>query len=107
MPREEEREFMPKRLSEIYRTAFITGASTGLGKAFAEMLLAEGVRVWGTARDVVRLADLTQAHSGRFTPLALDLRDGEKAEAVFVAANTAAGGFDIVINNAGYGVFGQ
>jgi short-subunit dehydrogenase len=71
------------------------------------MLLAEGVRVWGTARDVARLAELTTAHPNAFTPIALDLRDGEQAEAIFFAADTAAGGFDIVINNAGYGVFGQ
>ena len=42
-------------LSSRYRTAFVTGASTGLGLAFTEMLLAEGVEVWGTARDVARL----------------------------------------------------
>ena len=42
-------------LSVRYRTAFVTGASTGLGQAFTEMLLAEGVEVWGTARDTGRL----------------------------------------------------
>ncbi len=42
-------------LSVQYRTAFVTGASTGLGLAFATMLRAEGVEVWGTARDVARL----------------------------------------------------
>jgi NAD(P)-dependent dehydrogenase (short-subunit alcohol dehydrogenase family) len=46
------------RLSAFYRTAFVTGASTGLGRAFAEMLMAEGVRVWGTSRDVRRLEPL-------------------------------------------------
>ncbi len=84
-----------------YRTAFITGASVGLGRAFAEMLLAEGVEVWGTARDTSRL--MVRA---RFHPVALELADGPAAEKIFHDAERAAGGFDLVINNAGYGVFG-
>lgn len=92
------------RVSDLYRTAFVTGASTGLGRAFAEMLLAEGVRVWGTARDTARLAEL--AAQPNFTAVALDLRDGARAEAVFREADAAAGGFDLVVNNAGYGVYG-
>jgi len=97
---------MPETLAQIYPTAFVTGASTGLGRAYAEMLLAEGVRVWGTARDQARLAEL--ARHPNFTPVALELRDGAAAETVFQAAAGAAGGsFALVINNAGYGVFGD
>ena len=98
---------MPPRLSDIHRTAFITGASTGLGHAFTTMLLAEGVRVWGTSRDPARLAGLAAAAPGKFTPVALELGDGDAAEAAFRAADAAAGGFDLVINNAGYGVFAE
>lgn len=91
-------------LSTFYRTAFVTGASTGLGRAFAEMLLAEGVQVWGTARDVSRLAPL--ATRAGFKAVALDLENPGNAEAVFSTAATEAGGaFDLVVNNAGYGVF--
>ena len=93
-------------VSSIYGRAFVTGASTGLGRAFAEMLLADGVDVCGTSRDIARLADLSARHPGRFSPLALDLRDGAAAEKLFRAADEAAQ-FDLVINNAGYGVFGQ
>ena len=89
-------------LSRLYRTAFITGASTGLGRAFAEMLLREGVEVWGTARDPRRLAS-----RARFHPVALELGDGVSAERLFQEAARDAGGFDIVINNAGFGVFGD
>lgn len=92
---------MSAPLSSRYRTAFITGASTGLGQAFAEMLLREGVEVWGTARDVRRLAP-----RARFHAVALELGDGAAAESVFLAAERAAGGFDLVINNAGFGAFG-
>lgn len=88
-------------LSSCYRTAFVTGASTGLGLAFTAMLLREGVEVWGTARDPGRLT----ARAG-FHPVRLDLVDGERAEAAFREAERSAGGFDLVINNAGYGVFG-
>lgn len=88
-------------LSARYRTAFVTGASTGLGLAFTRMLLDHGVETWGTARDAARLP----VHD-RFHPVTLELADGPGAEAGFKAAEGAAGGFDLVINNAGFGVFG-
>jgi short-subunit dehydrogenase len=98
------------RLAPTYRTAFVTGASTGLGRAFAEMLLDEGVRVWGTSRDVARLGPLVAraaAGGSHFEPVALELSDAARVEAVFRAAEQAAGGFDIVINNAGFGQFAE
>jgi len=98
---------MPHRVSELYRRAFVTGASTGLGRAFAEMLLADGVQVWGTSRDPARLAGLAASHPGQFFPTALELRDGAGAAAAFRAADQASGGFDLVINNAGFGVFAE
>lgn len=88
-------------LSSRFRTAFVTGASTGLGLAFTDMLLREGVQVWGTARDPGRLP----ARQG-FHPVRLELGDGDRAEAAFREAERLAGGFDVVVNNAGYGVFG-
>jgi short-subunit dehydrogenase len=93
---------MNSPLSARYRTAFVTGASTGLGLAFTEMLLAAGVEVWGTARDVARL----KVDHPKFHPVALELGDGPAAERAFLAADEAAGGFDIVVNNAGFGAFG-
>jgi len=90
-------------LSSLYKTAFVTGASRGLGKAFVEMLLAEGVQVWGTARETGRLEPLAR-HDG-FTGVTLDLRNGAEAEAASAQAAAPAGGFDLVINNAGYGFF--
>ena len=98
---------MAARVSDLYRTAFITGASTGLGRAFAGMLLADGVEVWGTSRSTARLADLVREHGSRFHPTALDLCEGVAAEDIFRAADQAAGGFDLLVNNAGFGLFGE
>jgi len=89
------------RLSTRYRTAFVTGAGRGLGLAFAEMLLAEGVKVWGTSRDPRRL--LVREN---FRAVVLELEDGAEAERAFLEADSAAEGFDLVINNAGFGAFG-
>ncbi len=95
------------RVSDRHRTAFVTGASTGLGRAFATMLLDEGVRVWGTARDPARLADLAAGHPGRFSPVAFDLRQPQVADAAWRAAAAEAGGIDLLVNNAGFGLFAE
>lgn len=94
-----------RTLSSLYPTALVTGASSGLGAAFAAMLLSEGVKVWGTARAVERLAGL----SGRpgFTPLPLDLGEAASVERAFLSVRESAGGPpSLVINNAGAGLFG-
>jgi short-subunit dehydrogenase len=97
-----------RRVSDFYRTALVTGASAGLGRAFADMLLAEGVRVWGTARDPARLDDIASRCPENFRAVSLDLAKAAAAETTFVrAADEAGGAFDLVVNNAGYGVFGE
>jgi uncharacterized protein len=95
-------------LGQRYVTAFVSGASAGLGRAFSRMLLEEGVRVWGSSRDPGRLAELSEAFPGAFHSVTLELADSEGAVRAFGAAMAEAGGsFDLVINNAGYGVFGE
>ena len=79
---------------------FLTGASSGIGRATAELLVRQGHEVWGTSRDLTRLP----AHE-RFHPVALDLRDSAAAVASFQCARAEAGHFDVVINNAGSGHF--
>lgn len=94
----------PSRLALRFPTAFVSGASGGIGLAVAERFLRAGIRVWGTARDVSRLLPLSR-HPG-FSAVALDLADGDAAEKAFLAAAADAGGaFDLLVNNAGYGCF--
>ncbi|MEU3466184.1 SDR family oxidoreductase [Streptomyces sp. NPDC006733] len=83
------------------RVWFITGASRGLGRSFAEAALAAGDRVAIAARTTGPLEELAAAHPGRVLPLELDVTD---REAVFVAVDRAVARFgriDVVVNNAG------
>jgi uncharacterized protein len=89
------------KLSARYRSAFVTGAGSGLGAAFVGMLLQEGVAVWGTARDPVKLPP-----RAGFAPVALELGDRASIEAAWARAEAEAGGIELLINNAGGGVFG-
>lgn len=89
-------------LSSRFRSALVTGAGAGLGRAFAEMLLADGVEVWGTSRRPERLPVVAHFH-----PLAFDLADGEAGVGRLLGQMAAEGGVpDLLIHNAGYGVFG-
>ncbi|MFC9285107.1 SDR family oxidoreductase [Streptomyces sp. NPDC057052] len=89
------------------RTWFITGISSGFGRRMAERLLGSGARVTGTVRDTGSVKDLQARHGDRLTVHRLDLTDGAEAiTAVVDAAFAAAGHIDVVVNNAGYGLFG-
>lgn len=89
-------------LSHRIRTALVTGAGSGLGEAWARMLLAEGVQVWGTSRTPERLP----MRSG-FVPLRLELGDSASIDRAWGEAEKISGGLDAVINNAGAAVFGS
>jgi NAD(P)-dependent dehydrogenase (short-subunit alcohol dehydrogenase family) len=83
------------------KRVFITGASAGIGLATAKLLAGRGDEVWGTSRDVTRIPQSPRLHAVR-----LDLGDIVSLGEDFNAALSAAGHFDIVINNAGSGHFG-
>ena len=83
------------------KRAFLTGASSGIGLATAQALLAAGHEVWGTSRDLDRLPQLKHFHR-----VQLDLRHNSEIDGAFVNALSEAGHFDVVINNAGSGHFG-
>ncbi|KAF0844911.1 SDR family NAD(P)-dependent oxidoreductase [Nocardia caishijiensis] len=83
------------------RTWFITGASRGLGRAFAEAALAAGDRVVAAARTRSALDELAAAHPGRVLPLTLDVTDRAAVITAVEQAVAHFGHLDIVVNNAG------
>lgn len=88
------------------KTIFITGASKGFGRIWAEAFLKRGDKVAATARNVDTLRDLAAQYPDTLLPIRLDVND---RAASFAAVNQAAqhfGSLDVVINNAGYGLFG-
>lgn len=88
------------------KTWFITGASRGLGKAWARAALDRGDRVAATARDLSTLEDLTEQFGDAVLPLRLDVRDRAAGFAAVDRAHQHFGVLDVVVNNAGYGQFG-
>ena len=85
------------------KTAFVTGASAGIGEATARALLAAGYRVFAGARRLDRMAGLAAAGA---TLLKLDLTDDASIVAAIEAIKREAGRIDVVVNNAGYGSYG-
>jgi 3-hydroxy acid dehydrogenase/malonic semialdehyde reductase len=82
------------------KTAVVTGASSGIGRATARALLAEGVRVAAGARRVERLDDLGEGSIG----LPLDVTDPESCAAFLTRAVKELEGLDILVNGAGLAV---
>lgn len=89
------------------KTWFITGTSKGFGRIFAEAALDRGDVVAATARDLASLDDLVATHGDAIFPLELDVTDRDKVFAAVNAAHDKFGRLDVVINNAGYGLFGM
>jgi NAD(P)-dependent dehydrogenase (short-subunit alcohol dehydrogenase family) len=85
---------------------FITGASSGFGRAFAEHALARGHRVVATARNPETLVDLTAKASDHVIAVTLDVTRPGDAEAAIKTAIARFGRIDVLINNAGYGLVG-
>ena len=88
------------------RIWFITGTSRGLGRVWAEAALDRGDRVVATARDVGSLAGLLDRYGDNVLGLELDVTDKGAVGAAVATAHDHFGGLDIVVNNAGYGLFG-
>ncbi|SRR5712691_7604392 len=80
---------------------FLTGASSGIGRAIARALIANGHEVWGTSRDPSRIPESPKLH-----PVGLDLLSAQSIDQAFDAALSEAGHFDVLVNNAGVGHFG-
>ena len=86
------------------RVAIVTGASSGLGVAFAHALSQAGASVVLAARRTDRLASVAaavQADGGRAISVPLDVTDPDSCQAVADAAMAEFGRIDILVNNAG------
>ncbi len=88
------------------KTIFITGASRGFGKIWAKALLDRGDQVAATARNLDQLNDLVTEYGSKILPIQLDVTDRAASFAAVQKAADHFGQIDVLINNAGYGLFG-
>ncbi|GAA0298245.1 SDR family oxidoreductase [Streptomyces polychromogenes] len=88
------------------RVWFVTGASRGLGRAVAEVVLEAGDTVVATARRVEALGGLVERFGARVLPMTLDVTDRAAVFATVAEAGERAGRIDVLLNNAGYGLAG-
>ena len=82
---------------------FITGCSSGFGRALAQRIIQRGWRAIVTSRDVSQVADLASSAGDRALALALDVTKPRQVEAAVKAAKDKFGRIDVLVNNAGYG----
>ena len=92
------------------KTALVTGASEGIGKAIARKLAEEGVRVAICARTAAKLQETAEAMAHatgmEIVPIPADLRSLAGCEGFVEQAARRLGGIDILVNNAGASAFG-
>jgi NAD(P)-dependent dehydrogenase (short-subunit alcohol dehydrogenase family) len=87
------------------KTWFITGASRGFGRIWAEAALKRGDRVTATARKLADVADLAGRFGDTVLPLALDVTDSAQVEQAVHQAFAHFGRLDVLLNNAGASLF--
>jgi len=92
--------------SQTDRVWFITGCSSGLGRALCEAVLHHGDAAVVTARDVRTVADLEKTFPGRAKAVRLDVTDQDSIDAAIDAAIAWKGRIDVLVNNAGFGTVG-
>ncbi|MCM1970576.1 SDR family NAD(P)-dependent oxidoreductase [Streptomyces sp. ZAF1911] len=85
---------------------FVTGSSRGFGRKYVEAALSRGDKVVATARNTETLADLVAAHGDSVLALKLDVTDKDAVFAAVQQAQQHFGRLDVIVNNAGYGLFG-
>lgn len=82
---------------------FITGCSTGLGRALAELIVQRGWRAVVTARDISSVKEMENVAPDRVLALSLDVTNPADIDASIAAARAKFGRIDVLVNNAGYG----
>jgi len=85
------------------KTALVTGASSGMGKAIAKRLIEDGLTVYVAARHVDKMQELAALGA---RPIGLDLSKDEEIRAAVAIIRSEAGGIDVLVNNAGFGLYG-
>ncbi len=90
----------------MVRRWLVTGCSSGLGQALAVAAARAGDQVVVTARRPDGLRELVEAWPGQIRPVALDVRDEQQCRDAVDAAVGHLGGIDVLVNNAGGGLFG-
>src|ERR1035438_5310868 len=89
----------------MQKTWFITGASRGFGRIWAQAALKRGDRVTATARKLADVADLEERFGDAVLPLALDVIPSATALGVVHRAYAHFGRLDVLVNNAGMSLF--
>ena len=91
------------------KTAIVTGATKGIGRAIAEAIISEGASVCISARSQSEIdravVELNSHGPGKATGFACDVRDYDQVKELFTSSIKELGGVDILINNAGIGIF--
>jgi len=85
---------------------FITGVSSGFGRELTEQILKRGDRVVGTVRDTGKIAELREQYPETFRAEILDVTDTAAIREVVERSFAQLGRIDVIISNAGYGLFG-
>ncbi|WP_377273184.1 SDR family oxidoreductase [Peterkaempfera sp. SMS 1(5)a] len=88
------------------RRWLVTGCSSGLGRALAAAAARSGDLVVASARRPADVEELALAYPDRVTTVALDVCDPAQCEAAVAHAVDCFGGVDVLVNNAGTGLFG-
>lgn len=88
------------------RTWLITGVSSGFGNEMTKQLLAKGDTVIGTVRNRDKVQDLIEQHPYTFDCQILDVTEIDRIHVFIKEMFEKHGRIDVVVNNAGYGLFG-
>lgn len=85
------------------KTALVTGASSGMGKEIAKRLIKDGFQVYVAARQVEKMVDLEKLGAQR---LRMDVSKDDEIRAAVDRILGETGGVDVLVNNAGFGLYG-